>query len=492
MADFSGLAALSGVENWAEKRQAKEADQQRLYVLNMMKQNELAQQQQSSAKVQEYLNTVGKIKVLDQDRQRIQAVDKELQTGIQEGIKKYQGNVKKYLESGGESELIKYQNNLLQNKDVERAMMNAINYNQYLTDKSMGLIPRMQGWTAGEQTKTGDFEDNYKDFLENKTKELNYMGAYARPEIGDLRKRYASVYGKDKFTSEPVNVPTLVNDVYIEAKGKGLSDQDAKDYAHRVAGEYVAGVQSGAEPYRYKTDDKPLHDARLLAIETQTALHAKKLANAASESPDFYKEIMNGAFALQQPLNVSVDAYHQLWGIPPSEQTIGQKTEIPTGFSPVHDKGVENGIAQLEGLTYDKKNNVYKGKLVNGNEARSFNDFAPLKDFNSEDYTVNKIEGIIHVPPPPNSPPNTPNQNFQVVDISMNNRDAEKAGLKKGYFLPLSGGEFKILVPAKHLPYEVQIFNNKYKGAAKQPLDVSESDYSDILGGYMDNQPTEE
>src|SRR5690242_14406136 len=123
--DFAGFGALSGVEPWEEIRQSKMRDAQRIAMLDAFAQQDAQKQQLAAQEIQQTLDTVGRVKVLAQDKQRIAEKEKQLSASIQEGIKRADGNLEKYLNTGGKTELNKYRAGLLESEEVNRGLRNA-------------------------------------------------------------------------------------------------------------------------------------------------------------------------------------------------------------------------------------------------------------------------------------------------------------------------------------------------------------------------------
>src|SRR6185437_8939537 len=137
--DFAGLGALAGTDNWSEIKQSKERDAQRIAILNAMSQQTNQKQQVAAQDVQDYLNTVGQIKVLKEDQGRIQAKNDQLEQSIQEGIKNAHGNIEKFRQTGGKTQLQAYRNNLLQSEEVQQGLRNSVMQNMAVADQQKGL-----------------------------------------------------------------------------------------------------------------------------------------------------------------------------------------------------------------------------------------------------------------------------------------------------------------------------------------------------------------
>lgn len=259
--DFAGMSALAQVDNWGAIRAEKARELQIIAMRNAMAEKEVQQQAQAGAAIEQYLSTVDNIKVLEQDKKWIDQKNSELTKVIQEGIKKHNGNVKKYLYAGGLNELNKYKNNLLQSEEVATGLTNAYNMNKYMADTAAGLNPRMTSFElldpSGAKQITGTFADNVKAFQEGKATKLNYRGAFATP-TGDPRQFFGGVFGNEQKRPQSASAMDVAKFWTETAKQQGLSKQDAEQFGYMKGIEYQDALKKGLAPYQYKSEDQEL------------------------------------------------------------------------------------------------------------------------------------------------------------------------------------------------------------------------------------------
>ena len=259
MPDFGIYTALAGVDNWSEKRRLKSQELQLVSLQNQLLEKRMADQQAAAQATQEYMNTIGQLRVLDPDSEKIKSMNKTLIEPIREGIAKAGGDLKKYMLSGGALELQKYKQVLLSSPEVKRGLMNAFNHNKAIADEDAGLTWRKTGWKTPEGDIQGDYRNNYQDFISGKTDVLNYRGGYERPDLTGMREYFSKVYGKDPYKTEPVNPQTHFDFAYAEAKKKGMRNEDAVEFATGATEEYVQMVKQGGTPIYFGQKQKPYH-----------------------------------------------------------------------------------------------------------------------------------------------------------------------------------------------------------------------------------------
>lgn len=419
--DFSSLGALSGVENWGEIRAGRERDAQRIAILNSLAQQKNQQQQASAQEIQNHLDTVSKIKVLDQDHQRIQAKEQELSASIQDGVRANHGNVSKFLETGGRTILNKYQNDLEQSEEVQTGLRNSINHNMAVSDQQKGLNLRNTAWKEGDKQVQGTYGENYAAYEAGKTGQLNYSGAYKTPDIGDLQEEFGKIPGPETPDGKPR--PVSANEVYQKvldkSSSKGLDDQDAITHAHKIASAYDADVKAGRrQPYMYKGTLEEMSKRQAMfnstaRLEMAVKAQQEKLKNQGSFQGDVLGKITtpqaHGGYALPVSKPVNVHAYLEQFGqkpdlaVPPDAKKLVQmfQTEFP-------DKTWENSFAKtkLGGLEYHKPKKGeewegYTGKVKNGDQAISAETLQKYPS-NLNDYPghVTKVQGTVSLPSP--------------------------------------------------------------------------------------------
>lgn len=245
MAETGLLAALSGRDNWDVVRSERQRELQLATLQSQMAKQDFQEQQLSAAEIADYLSTPGKIKVLDPAIQGIQDAEAEYRKPISEGIMKANGDVRKFLQTGGLTMLKKYQNNLVNDPLVAKGIMSAANYNRYITDKQAGLVPR------------GTAEEDIKKYMNSESDAFGYQGAYKRPDLTGGRDYFSKTPGKDPYTPQEVDPFAYHNYAEYEGVKSGLSPADSKHFADMATNDYVAMKKAGGQPYMFETKARP-------------------------------------------------------------------------------------------------------------------------------------------------------------------------------------------------------------------------------------------
>ena len=451
--DFAGLGALSGTDNWGEIRASRERDAQRMAILNSFAQQKNQQQQASAQEIQNHLDTVSKIKLLDQDHAKVQAKEQELSATIQDGIRANHGNVQKFLETGGRTILNKYQNDLMQSEQVQTGLRNSVMHNMATADQQKGLNLRDTQWKEGDKTVPGTYGENYAAFQAGKTGTLNYAGAFKTPDVGDLQEEFGKIPGPETADGSPgpVDGRAVYQKVLDRSSSKGLDDADAKYWANKKAQEYEAGVKSGTrQPYMYKgtLDEKKkrvdmINSTSRLALAAQS--QAEKLKNQGAFQGDVLGKITTpatqGGYAIPISKPVNVHAYLEQFGqkpdlaVPPDAEKPVQmfQTEFP-------DKTLKDSFAKtkLGGLQFHKSKkgeewDGWTGKISNADKAVSAETLQQYPG-NLNDYPgyVKDIQGTVSLP----SPDGKGNKLYSKITYHFDNQN----DMGQGGWFGLKGG----------------------------------------------------
>lgn len=409
--DFAQLGAISGLDNWQEKRQDRERDMQRVAIMNAISEKENQKQQAQQAEVQQYLNTIGQIRVLDADKQKIADKEKEYRGAIQEGIKKAHGNIDEWLNTGGKTELMKYQNNILQDKATQQGLRNSLMHNLYMADQQKGLTPR----DVNVGGKMMSYPEQFQQFQEGKINELNYNGAYEEP-VGnpakDFSERFANPEGKPA-----VATAQHVYDYWLNTpKGKGMSEHDRMQFAKKKADEYVqqfgAQGEKGGYPFKSLTPEQADYSRREKIKEIQAnerlRLAQEKVNNGMGADP--FGIIHSGAVGIPEKSKANAYAYMDIFGQKPQAGTpVEQQVDVETHYTPLSEKSKASEATYI-GLKYDKKaddkNGAYVGKVENADGIISPTTFEKAKaNINDMDGVVIKdLEGVKTVISPDGKP----------------------------------------------------------------------------------------
>lgn len=237
------LQALQGQDPWDAIRQERQRELQLNVMRNGMAKQAFQEKQLAAKEFQDAMQVVGKIRALDPDIDRVNALNDQLTEKIRKGIYDAGGDAQKWLSEGGRTQLAKYKDELINSPQVAKAIMNATNYNHYLKNQEEGLIHR-----GMPQEDFGKFKSGETDFFP-------YAGAYKQPNLPDMRKNFGEVYGKSKYGRQEVDDNTMWQYVIAEAKKEGLAQRDAEHFADRTVADYQRMKKSGGQPIMFKSDN---------------------------------------------------------------------------------------------------------------------------------------------------------------------------------------------------------------------------------------------
>ena len=136
MADFGLYSALRGTDNWSQRRHDKAMN---LAMVEQMKKDEQAKVQQSikaEEDINKYFDEITQLQseYLPEDAERIKQVEKSARENIIKGISAFNGDLSRYVASGGITDLHTYKNSILQSKEVRNAQLNKVNFGALMKD----------------------------------------------------------------------------------------------------------------------------------------------------------------------------------------------------------------------------------------------------------------------------------------------------------------------------------------------------------------------
>lgn len=250
--DWSVLGALRGRDNFDQLRADKQRDLSYQQVMNTMQEEDNRNQEQKQAAINQYLQTANNLQVLHPDMERIQAINEPLVQGIAENIKKYNGDLDKYWKVQGQVDMQQYLNQLMHHPTTAKGLMNASNASRWQADQQAGLQEHGEiDPTTGQLVKP--FEGKLHDFLQGKTDELSYDGAFKPAKTDETI--FSKLYGStNPYKKVPVGVQDYADTKYRELRDAGLNDKAAKQQSSMMAGSYAAHLKSNGTPLLYKSD----------------------------------------------------------------------------------------------------------------------------------------------------------------------------------------------------------------------------------------------
>tara|TARA_Y100000004_G_scaffold11976_1_gene12973 strand:- start:113 stop:1708 length:1596 start_codon:yes stop_codon:yes gene_type:complete len=253
MGDFGLYAALSGTDNWAQKRQDKMSNLMMLERMEQRSEKQLAAQMQAEAGIQEMLDKMSTFDVLPEDQKAIQQKEQEARLSIIKGITKFNGDLKRYMSSGGVTDLGEYQRSILTSSEMKNAVHNKAQYAQYIDAKQKDMfvgkaeidVPVFDK-NGNPKMKDGEIVRQRKRLTMEEQMALRKRGLLDRLQVGMIEKKGAinPEFFKKNFKDplKPWSADNVVTEknVYDYLISTGISEEQANQMANRY-GEQHAG-----------------------------------------------------------------------------------------------------------------------------------------------------------------------------------------------------------------------------------------------------------
>ena len=245
MADWGLYTALRGQNNWAQKRADAQFSLQMTEALRAKRAKENKERMAMAAKFLEDQNAVQNLDVLKEDQNRIQGLEKTARQNVVAGIAKYDGDINKYMNSGGLMAVNDYQQKILQSDEYKNAIQNKTNMMLWMKDRASGdkwmkgvevekefddgkggKEKRMVNTTMEEQLKL--FQDgkinNFK--YNGSEKKINVNPALFKKSIKDATKPYS----KDNIVTQS----NVFDAVLMQGGSKEQAMERAQDYGNAI------------------------------------------------------------------------------------------------------------------------------------------------------------------------------------------------------------------------------------------------------------------
>lgn len=252
MADWGLYSALRGKNNWQQKRADAMMDFQMTEALRAKRERENQQRMQMESKFLEYQNAVQNLDVLKEDQERIRGVEKQARQNVVAGIAKYDGDIKRFMSSGGLQTMNAYQQKVMQSDELANAIRNKQNMAQWLADRAKGdrfikgvkVEKEFTDPKTGKKTKRNvqtTMDEQMALFKEGKLNNFQYNGSEKKVNLGpDLFKRYVkdatNPYSKDNYVTQ--------SNVFDAALMRGASNEQAM----QLAQDYGRAVEASGSP----------------------------------------------------------------------------------------------------------------------------------------------------------------------------------------------------------------------------------------------------
>ncbi len=251
MGDFGLYAALSGTDNWAQKRQDKASNLMMLGQMEQRSQQEVAAQMQAEQGIQEQLDKINEFDVLPEDKKDIEEAEQRSRLGIIKGITKFNGDLRKYMASGGLTDLGEYRRGILNSSEMKNAVHNKGQYAQYLDAKQKDMfvgsseieVPVFDS-KGNPKMKDGEIVRERKRLTMDQQLALKKRGMLDRINVGMIEKKgnVNPQFFKSNFKDarKPWSKDNIVTemDVREALKLQGISDEQAD----KMSSEYGRGL----------------------------------------------------------------------------------------------------------------------------------------------------------------------------------------------------------------------------------------------------------
>ena len=253
MGDFGLYAALSGTDNWTQKRQDKMSNLMMLERMEQRSEKQLAAQMQAEAGIQEMLDKMSTFDVLPEDQKAIQQKEQEARLSIIKGITKFNGDLKRYMSSGGVTDLGEYQRSILTSSEMKNALHNKAQYAQYIDAKQKDMfvgkseidVPVFDS-NGNPKMKDGEIVRQRKRLTMEEQMALRKRGLLDRLQVGMIEKKGVvnpEFFKKNfKDAKKPWSADNIVTEknIYDYLISTGISEEQANQIANRY-GEQHAG-----------------------------------------------------------------------------------------------------------------------------------------------------------------------------------------------------------------------------------------------------------
>jgi hypothetical protein len=235
MADWGLYTALRGTDDWQTKRADAMMNFQMMQGLAEKNKAENQERMEMEAKLVEYQEAMRNLDVLKQDQERVRGVEKTARQDIISGIAKYDGDVKRFMSSGGISVLGEYKRAIQESGEFNDAIENKKNMALYLQDRANDMWIRpvdFEEEVIDEKTgkkkkvkKKISMQDQIQMFEDGKISQINYAGGEKKIKLNpsmfkNAYKNANNPYSKDNYVSS--------NDIFNAAAMSGSKEQAAE------------------------------------------------------------------------------------------------------------------------------------------------------------------------------------------------------------------------------------------------------------------------
>mgnify|MGYP003668717740 FL=1 len=246
MADWGLYQSLRGQDNWAQKRKDAQMNLQMQEALSVKEKTRNKERMEMEAKLAEYQNSVRNLDVLKKDQERIQGVEKQSRQSIVAGIAKYDGDVTKFMSSGGVMQMNEYQQSILESEEYRNAIQNKeqeANWQKDRADKTKFILSSainrevIDPNTGKKSTKKKmmTMNEQMEAFNKGEISALNYGGsekkvAVTAKSFKDEIKNALDPFSKDNYVTEM----DVFNASTLDGASQEQARYNAKNYGNQV------------------------------------------------------------------------------------------------------------------------------------------------------------------------------------------------------------------------------------------------------------------
>jgi len=259
--DWGLYSAMRGEDNWQQRRADAQMNLSIIEKQNAIEEQKTQKALQAEQGLNEYFNELQNMEFLEQDQGRVQEVEREARKNVIKGIAQTNGDLTRYMATGGLTDLNTYRQSVMKSDEVKQATLNKANLKNYLDAKQKGLYIHRVNVPIPEMDKNGEpipgpegqpmmtqkpmtFEENMALFKAGKVDKLYFEGAEKKYAVNPLIFAKQPKDPRNPFSDD--NLVTTSNIVNYLTK-QGASKAQAED----VARQYAETTKAGGDPWRW-------------------------------------------------------------------------------------------------------------------------------------------------------------------------------------------------------------------------------------------------
>jgi len=235
MSDWDLYSALRYQDDWKQKRADKQMELQLIEKQEQIAQQDMQTQAQMEAGLVDYMNKVKEMNILAKDQEKVNQIELEERARVISGISKYNGDLKRYMMSGGISQLNNYKNAIVNSETTKRAQINKVNYDAALKAKQEGkhLAPafvRYRGDNGETVEGLATFDQQMVLFEQNRLDNIGFAGAVEKIKIDPNVFMKNVKNPNNPYKSEMVTAEDVRKLAVMQGAPDWYADELAMDY----------------------------------------------------------------------------------------------------------------------------------------------------------------------------------------------------------------------------------------------------------------------